>query len=105
MWSHTEIVSAIDRQAREGSLLRSERREALRRFEAFASNWDEATDVLAVRFRANALLARHSLRPADAGQLGAAMLVQDRLAGPLEFACLDERLAAAAEVEGLHVLR
>lgn len=104
-WSHTEIVSAIERRAREGSLLRPQRRELLRRLAVFASNWDEVTDVLAVRSRANALLARHSLRAADAGQLAAALLVQDHSAAPLAFACLDRRLAAAAEVEGLRVLR
>ena len=102
---HTEIVSAIERRAREGSLLRPQYREVLRRFDAFASNWDEVTDVFAVRSRANALLAIHPLRAADAGQLGAKMLVQDQLAGPLAFACLDGRLAAAAEAEGLRVLR
>lgn len=73
-WTRTEIVSAVERRAREGSLSRPRRREVLRRFEAFAGSWDEVTDVLAVRSRANALLARHPLRAADAGQLGAALL-------------------------------
>ena len=59
--------------------------------------------VLAVRSRANALLARHPLRAADAGQLGAALLVQEQLAGPLTFVCRDSRLLAAADVEGLRL--
>ena len=100
----TEIVGAIERRAREGSLSRAERRTVLERVHAFAGHWDEVTDVLAVRRRANALLARHPLRAADAGQLGAALLVQEQLAQPLTFICLDDRLSAAAERESLRVL-
>ena len=104
-WTRTEIVSAVERRVREGSLSRAQRREVLRRFEAFAGSWDEVTDVLAVRSRANALLARHPLRAADAGQLGAALLIQERLAGALTFVCLDHRLSSAAELESLRVVQ
>lgn len=103
VWSHTEIVSAIERQAREGLLSRSQRRGVLGRLNAFAAHWDEVADILAVRRRANVLLARYALRAADAGQLGAALLVQEQLAHRLTFICLDERLAATAERESLHV--
>ncbi len=82
---------------------RLQRREVLGGFEALASTWDEVTDVLAVRSRANALLARHPLRAADAGQLGAALLVREQLAGPLTFVCLDQRVSQAAELEGFGV--
>ena len=104
VWTRTEIVSAIERRTREGSLSRLQRREVLGRFNALAEIWDEVTDVLAVRSRANALLARHSLRAADAGQLGAALLVQEQLAGPLTFVCLDQRVSSAAELESLRIL-
>ena len=103
-WTRTEIVSAVERRTRTGLLSRMQRRETLERFDAFAGHWDEVTDVLAVRSRANALLARHPLRAADAGQLGAALLVQEQLAEPLMFVCLDERLAKAAELESLQTL-
>ena len=103
-WTRIEITSAIERRAREGSLSRQQRREALRRFDAFAGSWDEVTDLLAVRSRANALLARHPLRAADAGQLGAALLIQEQLAGVLTFVCLDHRLSTAAELESLRVV-
>ena len=103
-WTHTEITSAIERRTREGSLSRRQRREALRRFGDFAGSWDEVTDVLAVRARANALLARHPLRAADAGQLGAALLIQEQLAGVLTFVCLDHRLSSAAELESLRIV-
>ena len=103
-WTRTEITSAIERRAREGSVSRQQRREVLRRFDAFAGRWDEVADMLAVRTRANALLARHPLRAADAGQLGAALLIQEQLAGVLTFVCLDHRLSTAAERESLHVV-
>ena len=101
VWTRTEIVGAVERRTREGSLSRSQRREMLRRLDAFARSWDEVIDVLAVRSRANALLARHPLRAADAGQLGAALLVQEQMAGVLDFVCLDRRLSSAAELESL----
>ena len=103
-WTRTEITSAIERRAREGSLSRHQRRQVLARLDAFAGSWDEVTDVLAVRTRANALLARHPLRAADAGQLGAALLIQEQLAGVLTFVCLDHRLSSAAELESLRVV-
>lgn len=104
VWTRTEIIGAIERRAREGSLSRLQRRAVLERFDAFAASWDEVTEVLAVRSRANALLARHPLRAADAGQLGAALLVQEQLASPLTFVCLDQRLSSAAELESLRVI-
>ena len=61
-------------------------------------------EVLAVRTRANALLARHPLRAAGAGQLGAALLIQEQLSTPLSFVCLDHRLSSAAELESLRVV-
>ena len=104
VWSRMEIISAVERRAREGAMSRMQRREVLRAFDAFTRSWDEVTDALAVRSRANALLARHPLRAADAGQLGAALLVQQQVAAPLEFVCLDQRLSLAAELEGLSTL-
>ena len=103
VWTRTEITSAIERRTREGLLSRPQRREALDRLGALADGWDEVTDVLAVRSRADALLARHALRAADAGQLGAALLVQEQLAGALTFVCRDQRLRSAADVEGLRI--
>ena len=104
-WTRTEIISAIERRTRDGSLPRTQRREVARTFsKTLAGNWDEVTDILAVRLRARRVLARHPLRAADAGQLGAALLVQEQLAEPLTFICPDARLASAAELEGLRVL-
>lgn len=103
-WTRTATTSAIERRTRNGTLSREQRRETLGRFDALAESWDEITDVLAVRARANALLARHPLRAADAGQLGAALLVQEQMAGVLTFVCLDSSLALAAEREQLAII-
>ena len=103
-WTRVEIASAIERRTREGALSRRDRRQVLERLDVFADTWDEVTEILAVRSRASLLLARHPLRAADAGQLGAALLVNEQLDGEsLPFMCLDRRLSEAAELEGLAV--
>ena len=104
VWSRTEVTSAIERRTREGVISRSQRRQALERLDALSSTWDEVADVLAVRSNAEALLARHPLRAADAGQLSAALLLWEYLGGTLSFAFLDQRLREAALMEGLEVL-
>ena len=103
VWTRTEIVSAIERWAREGLIDRRERRSSLEEFDRLAVDWDEVGDILAVRSRALRLLARHPLRAADAGQLAAAILIQEQIPGPLSFMCFDRRLALAAEREGLRI--
>ena len=104
VWTHTEITGAIERRTREGLLSRQQRRDVLGRLDSLARSWDEVTEVLAVRSRAHALLARHPLRAADAGQLGAALLIQEQVAGVLDFVCLDRHLNSVAELESLRVI-
>ena len=104
VWTRVEIISAVERRTREGSITRPQRREVLQRLDALADTWDEVAEVLAVRSRAGLLLARHPIRAADAGQLGAALVVHEHLAAPLRFVCLDHRLAEAAEREGLRIV-
>ncbi len=48
-----------------------------------------------------AVLLRHRLRAADAVQLASALLLREKLRTPISFLAFDERLAAAAETEGL----
>lgn len=103
-WSRVEIASAIERRAREGELTRDQRRSVMSRLEAFSATWHEVVEMLAVRSRSTSLLARHPLRAADAAQLGAALHVREQLGAPLQFVCLDRRLAEAAEREGLSVV-
>lgn len=102
-WTRVEITSAIERRTREGELSRQQRRQVLARLNSFADTWDEVSEILAVRPKASLLLARHPLRAADAGQLGAALLVNEQLGGSLLFMSLDHRLSDAAELEGLDV--
>lgn len=103
-WTHVELASAVERRSRQGQLERQQRRACLDRFSSLAQRWDEVVDLHAVRARALSLLARHPLRAADAAQLGAALLVAEGDPGSLIFVCLDERLALAADREGLRVL-
>lgn len=103
-WTRVEIASAIERRVREGELSREARQAALTHAANLAAKWDEVSDLMAVRKRALALLARHPLRAADAAQLAAAHLVAEDDPASLPFVCLDERLATAAEREGFPVL-
>lgn len=103
-WTRVEIAAAIERRAREQRVTRQQRRDLFARLNALADSWDEVTDLLAVRTRALPLLARHTLRAADAAQLAAAVTIGHLSAAPITFVCLDENLAAAAEREGLPVL-
>ena len=103
-WTVPEAVSALERRAREGSLDRVGRREALDRLMEMSDRWDEVTDVNAVRAKAITLLARHEIRAADAAQLGAALLLEDLGVPGVPFVTLDIRLALAAEREGLRLL-
>lgn len=103
-WTRVELASAVERRARHQQLSRAERRACLDRFAELAHSWDEVGDLLSVRTRALALLARHPLRAADAAQLGAALLVAEDDPSSLTFVCLDEQLALAADREGLRVL-
>lgn len=106
LWALTrlELVSAIERRARERQLTARQRTQALARVERISRDAHEVGDVAAVRARAVPLLARHPLRAADATQLGAALLVADPEPSSLTLVVLDRRLAAAAEREGFSVL-
>lgn len=103
-WTRVEIASAVERRSRDGDLSRKQRRSVLSRLNEFGATWHEVIEMLAVRSRASSMLARHSLRAADAAQLGAAVHVQEQLGVPLQFVALDRRLVEAAEREGLAVL-
>lgn len=106
LWGLTrlELVAAIERRAREGRLAAADRAAALVRAERITNDAHEVSDLLAVRVRGISLLARHSIRTADAAQLGAALLVADPDPWSLTLVVLDRRLAAAGLREGLRVL-
>jgi predicted nucleic acid-binding protein len=102
--SRLELVSAIERRARERKLTARQRALALARIERLSKEAHEVSDVAAVRSRAVPLLARHPLRAADAVQLSAALLVADPDPSSLTVVALDRRLAEAAQREGFRVL-
>lgn len=106
LWGLTrlEIVSALERRAREGRLGPGERKAALRINQRLAAAAHEVSDLSAVCARASMVLARHALRAADAAQLGAALLVADPDPASLTIVVLDRRLADAADREGFSVL-
>jgi len=106
LWALTrvELVSAIERRAREKKLSSRQRALALGRIERISKDAHEVSDVVAVRSRAVPLLARHPIGAADAVQLSAALIISDPEPSSLTVVALDRRLAEAAEREGLRVL-
>jgi predicted nucleic acid-binding protein len=106
VWALTrlEVVSAIERHAREGHLKASQRLAALDTCERLIKSAHELSDVLAARSRALPLLGRYPLRAADAAQLGAASLLAESDVASLPFVALDRKLADAARREGFRVL-
>jgi hypothetical protein len=70
-----------------------------------SSHWHEVPPSPALRTLAVRLLRTHPLRAADALQLAAALSLGAALRRQLGFVCADDRLAAAAETEGLPVIR
>ncbi len=103
LWTRVELTAALERYVREHRLSAAQRRQLLGSVGKVMSATHEVSDALAVRQRALPLLARHSLRAADAGQLAAALLASEDKPSTLEFVCLDERLRDAAEREGFIV--
>lgn len=106
LWGLTwlEVASAVERRVREGRVPKALRSAALARIKRIVGDAHEIGDLPAVRTRALSLVARHTLRAADAAQLGAALLVADPDPASLTMVVLDHGLAEAAEREGLGVL-
>ncbi len=106
VWALTpvEIVSAIERRARDGGLAPEDRKAANRRLAELRRAWAEIQDLEMVRSRAERLLAVHRLRAADALQLGAALVACEEQPADVGFVCLDRDLTIAAEREGFEVL-
>jgi len=105
VWWATEIecVSALARLEREGVLTDTATAAALERLDLLAEAWNEVQPVVSVRGAARRLLRVHALRPADALQLGAAVVVAEGVPSSLDIVTLDDRLAAAARREGFTV--
>ncbi len=105
VWWATEVecVSALARLEGEGALAETATTVALERLDRLAESWNEVQPVVAVRGAARRLLRVHTLRAADALQLGAAVVAAEGQPASLEIVTLDERLASAARREGFAV--
>jgi uncharacterized protein len=101
--TRVECESALCRLAREVKLQRRSVSAARGRLDRFATTWHEVQPLDALRETARRLLRTHNLRAADAVQLAAALAASDGRPTTLAFVCLDDRLAAAAELEGFVV--
>ncbi|MCM2327742.1 MAG: type II toxin-antitoxin system VapC family toxin [Lysobacter sp.] len=99
-----ECVSAIARREREGHLSPQAATRAVSRLRMLSGAWNEILASDPVRETALRLLRVHSLRAADSLQLAAAVVAADGSPATLQFVCLDERLAVAAEREGFPVV-
>lgn len=102
--TRTEVVASLRRRERSGEIRAREVAASLRRLDLLERECEEVEDVPAVRFRAEAVLARHPLRAADSLQLGAALLLVDDKPRRRSFVTADRILAAAADAEGFEVL-
>ena len=99
--SPVECESALQRRLREGVLNAADAKLARERLAELTDAWHEVNPTAAVRKLALRLLRTHPLRAADSLQLAAALAVENAGIGNLRFACSDQRLAIAAELEGL----
>ncbi len=100
-----ECESAIQRRLREGTLTSEGARRARDRLGELAVAWHEASPQSGLRTLAARLLRTHPLRAADALQLAAALTLCSALGRQVAFVCADDRLASAAEIENLPVVR
>lgn len=105
VWTLTpiEVVSALYRKSREGTIDRRMLLEARGRLKAFEKVWTEVIRYDLVKERAERLLATHPLRAADSLQLASALFAFGDAPHSAAFMTLDEHLAEAAEKEGFSV--
>lgn len=106
VWTLTpvELVSALMRLVREGSMKEEEASDAESRVDELLKASHLVIDVEAVKSHSRRLLRLHPLRAADAMQLGAAWeWAAGRPTGRVVHT-LDGRLAAAARREGFQVI-
>jgi predicted nucleic acid-binding protein len=102
--AYVEAFAAFARRRREGRLSRGDYRRTIRDLQ---SDWDHylLLEVTSEVIRAAAdLTGTYPLRAYDAIHLASAKVLQERLHGPLFFACWDSNLSAGAKREGLSLV-
>lgn len=99
-----EIVSALMRRSREGTLSQRNRDRALAVLDGDLAAMLVVELTPEIVTRAQALLRRHPLRAGDAIQLASCLELQEALADEtVVFVAFDVRLVAAARAEGVKV--
>lgn len=106
LWTLTpvELASAFRRLVREGALGEKEANIAETRADQLIEISHVVTNVETVKGQARRLLRLHTLRAADAMQLGAALEWSGGRPTGRPFVTLDNQLARAAAREGFHVI-
>lgn len=99
-----EVVSAVARREREGTITADEADAALKAAKRIGAAWHEVVPSDVVRRTAERLLRLHNLRAADSLQLSAALIAANHDPTTLEMVCFDNRLTLAARREGFTVI-
>jgi predicted nucleic acid-binding protein len=99
----TEVVSALARREREGSLTALETTQAVAALGELSESWEEIVPSERIRRVATRLLRQHRLRAADGLQLAAALVAADDQPASLEIVSLDARFNDIARHEGFRV--
>jgi len=99
----TEVESSLARRKRAGELPAESELRARRHFGQLSAHWTEVAPTNQVRARATRLLRIHPLRAADAFQLAAALIFCREQPQHLPFLTADQRLRAAANLEGFPI--
>jgi uncharacterized protein len=102
--TRVECLSALSRRFREGALPVDVIIAIKSALSSLVSAWSEVLPSELVRQRTERLLSTHSLRTADAFQLGAALIWAEEKPQGLEIVCLDRNLREAALKEGFEVV-
>lgn len=98
-----ELVSALSRRERDGTLPTASVSAAVERVRKLERAWHQVAPNDTVHQRAQRLLRVHPLRTADSLQLAAALVVAGDDPASVSFVTLDQRLLDAAQREGLSV--
>jgi hypothetical protein len=99
-----EIVSALARREREGSLTAIETTQAIAALTELTDSWEEIVPSERIRRVATRLLRQYRLRAADSLQLAAALVAADDQPAYLDIVSLDSRLNEVARQEGFRVI-
>ena len=102
--SSVEIASALMRRTRDGNISDDQRERAMAALDADVSAMLVVELTPAIVARAQTLLRRHPLRAGDAIQLASCIHLQEELQDEATFIAFDDRLMAAAHLEGLKLV-